>query len=154
MNLEKILENIRVSYEYEMNQDLEPNTRHRVKFELRCALVNAARPYATTDMLAKMVGKTNHTTALHMIREHDVYHNYSPQYRRNYSVALEVVEKYARKHKLMPRMNTRKGTVSTIQSEVETLNRTIKALQSRRDGMIESLQKQNKVSTFNTESTI
>lgn len=154
MNLEKILENIRVSYEYEMNQGLEPNTRHRAKFELRCALVNAARPYASMDLLAKMVGKSNHTTALHMVKEHDVYYNFSPQYRRNYAVALEVVEKYARRHKLLPRMNTKRGTVSTMQTEIDTINMLIKSLQSRRDAMLESLQKKNKVSIFNTESTI
>lgn len=153
-NIQQILDNIRISYEYEMGEYLEPDSRRRHKVELRNALVNAARPYATCAELAKMVGKVNHTTTIHCIREHDVYHNFSPQYRRNYAKALEVVEKFARRHQLLPRTNGQKGGVITYESEIETLNLTITALQKRRDALVEKLEEKRKSSTLHNQSTI
>ena len=67
-DIEQILTNMRIAYEYEMGEYLEPDNRRREKVELRNALVNAARPYGTTRQLAEMVGKTNHTTAIHITR--------------------------------------------------------------------------------------
>jgi len=46
-DIQQILDNIRISYEYEMGEYLEPSNRTRHKVELRNALVNAARPYGT-----------------------------------------------------------------------------------------------------------
>ena len=139
-NIQQILDNIRISYEYEMGEYLEPSSRRRHKVELRNALVNAARPYATCSELARMIGKVNHTTTIHCINEHDVYHNFSPQYRRNYAKALEVVEKFARRHQLLPRTNGQKGGVVTYESEIETLYLTITSLQKRRDALVEKLE--------------
>jgi len=153
-DIEQILDNIRIAYEYEMGEYLEPENRRREKVELRNALVNAARPYGTHRQLAEMVGKTNHTTAIHITREHEVYYNYSPQYRRNYAVALDVVEKFARRHQLLPRINGQGKSCSSYEHEIETLNRTIKGLQKRRDGFIESLDKKRKMAILHTESTI
>ena len=153
-DIEQILTNIRIAYEYEMGEYIEPENRRREKVELRNALVNAARPYGTTRQLAEMVGKTNHTTAIHITREHDVYHNYSPQYRRNYAVALEVVEKFARRHRLLPRINGKGLSRTTYEEEINTINLTISSLQKRRDAMLEKLQEKRKVSTFDAQSTI
>jgi len=153
-NIQQILDNIRISYEYEMGEYLEPNSRRRQKVELRNALVNAARPYATCAELAKMVGKVNHTTTIHCIREHDVYHNFSPQYRRNYAKALEVVETFARRHQLLPRTNGQRGGAVTYESEIDTLNLTITSLQKRRDALVEKLEEKRKSSTLHNQSTI
>ena len=153
-DIAQILDNIRISYEYEMGEYLEPDSRRRHKVELRNALVNAARPYGTCLELAKMIGKVNHTTTIHCVNEHDVYHNYSPQYRRNYAKALEVVEKFARRHQLLPRTNGQRGGTVTYESEIDTINLTILSLQKRRNALIEKLQESRKVSTFDTQSTI
>lgn len=153
-NIQQILDNIRISYEYEMGEYLEPNSRRRHKVELRNALVNAARPYATCTELAKMIGKVNHTTTIHCMKEHDVYHNFSPQYRRNYAKALEVVEKFARRHQLLPRTNGQRGGVVTYESEIDTLNLTILSLQNRRDALVKKLEEKRKSSTLHNESTI
>ena len=153
-DIEQILDNIRIAYEYEMGEYLEPENRRREKVELRNALVNAASPYGTTRQLAEMVGKTNHTTAIHICREHQVYYNYSPQYRRNYAVALDVVEKFARRHALMPRINGKGKSASSYENEIEALNKTIIALQKRRDGFIESLDEKRKMATLHNQSTI
>jgi len=154
INIEQILDNIRIAYEYEMGEYLEPDNRRREKVELRNALVNAARPYGTHRQLATMVGKTNHTTAIHIVNEHDVFYNYSPQYRKNYAVALEVVEKFARRHHLLPRVNGQGRSVTTYEHEIDALNQTIEALKKRRDGFIESLETKRKNSILHNESTI
>lgn len=153
-DIEQILTNMRIAYEYEVGEYLEPSNRRRDKVELRNALVNAARPYGTHRQLANMVGKTNHTTTIHIVREHDVYYNYSPQYRRNYAIALEVVEKFARRHAMLPRINGQGRSATTFEEEINSLNQTIEALQKRRDGFLESLEKRRKSSTFDTQSTI
>ena len=154
IDIEQILDNIRIAYEYEVGEYLEPQCRRREKVELRNALVNAARPYGTHRQLANMVGKTNHTTTIHIVKEHDVYFNFSPQYRQNYAKALEVVEKFARRHNLLPRINGQGKSASTIESEILAINTTIDALRKRRDGWLESLQGRRKMSTFDTDSTI
>lgn len=153
-DIEQILSNIRIAYEYEIGEYIEPESRRREKVEMRNALVNAARPYGTHRQLADMVGKTNHTTAIHITREHEVYYNYSPQYRRNYAIALEVVEKFARRHRLLPRINGKGLSRTTYEAEIDTINLTILALQKRRDAMVEKLQEKRKSSTFDTQSTI
>ena len=127
-DIEQILSNIRIAYEYEIGEYIEPESRRREKVEMRNALVNAARPYGTHRQLADMVGKTNHTTAIHITREHEVYYNYSPQYRRNYAIALEVVEKFARRHRLLPRINGKGLSRTTYEAEIDTINLTILAL--------------------------
>ena len=153
-DIPRILENIRISYEYEMGEYLEPDSRRRHKVELRNALVNAAKPYGTCAQLATMVGKANHTTTIHCMKEHEVYHNFSPQYRRNYAKALEVVEKFARRHQLLPRLNGQRGGSSSLESEIRTINMSIAALQSRRDRMIESLENSRQIAKFDNSSTI
>ena len=153
-DIPRILENIRISYEYELGDYIEPESRRREKVEMRNALVNAARPYGTHRQLADMVGKTNHTTAIHITREHEVYYNYSPQYRRNYAVALEVVEKFARRHRLLPRINGKGLSRTTYETEIDTINLTILSLQKRRDAMMEKLHEKRKSSTFDPQSTI
>jgi|TARA_R100001126_G_C4841108_1_gene156967 hypothetical protein len=153
-DIPRILENIRISYEYEMGEYLEPDSRRRHKVELRNALVNAAKPYGTCAQLATMVGKANHTTTIHCMKEHEVYHNFSPQYRRNYAKALEVVEKFARRHQLLPRLNGQRGGSSSLESEIRTINMSIAALQSRRDRMIESLESSRQIAKFDNSSTI
>ena len=153
-DIEQILSNIRIAYEYEIGEYIEPESRRREKVEMRNALVNAARPYGTHRQLADMVGKTNHTTAIHITREHEVYYNYSPQYRRNYAIALEVVEKFARRHRLLPRINGKGLSRTTYEAEIDTINITIASLQKRRDAMVEKLQEKRKISTFDTQSTI
>jgi len=153
-NIEHILTNMRIAYEYEMGEYLEPESRARHKVELRNALVNAARPYGTCMELAKMIGKVNHTTTIYIVKEHDVYHNYSPQYRRNYAKALEVVEKFARRHQLLPRTNGQRGGVVTYESEIDNINLTILSLQKRRDALVQKLDERRKSSTFDIQSTI
>ena len=154
IDIEQILDNIRIAYEYEVGEYLEPKCRRRDKVELRNALVNAARPYGTHRQLANMVGKINHTTTIHTVKEHDVYYNFSPQYRRNYAIALKVVERFARRHNLLPRVNGQGNSSSTIESEILALNTSIEALKKRRDGWLESLQSKRKMSTFDIQSTI
>lgn len=153
-NITDILDRMRVSYEYEMGEYLEPSSRLRQKVELRNALVNAARPYGTMDQIAKMVGKADHSTAVYIIKEHDTYYNFSPQYRRNFSVAMEVVEKIARRHGLLPCINHKNGGSTTIEFELETVNKQIEALQKRRDTLLENLQERRKVSKFDNQQTI
>ena len=150
----QMLFNIRIAYEYEIGESLSPKSRLRRKVELRNALLNAAKPYGTTQQLAEMIGKTNHTTAVHIVKEHDTYYNYSPQYRRNYAVALEVVEKFARRHRLLPKVNHREGGATTVEFELETVNKSIESLQKRRDALIDSLQSRRKFSTFDICSNV
>ncbi len=98
-----------------------------------------------------MIGKSDHSTICHSVKEHDSYHNYSPQYRFNYSVALKVVEKLAGRHRLLPRVNNQHGSASTVEFEVGVANRAIIAMQERRDRLIESLQDRRKSSTFDNQ---
>ena len=137
-----------------MGEYLEPDSRRRHKVELRNALVNAARPYGTCTELARMIGKVNHTTTIHCMKEHDVYYNYSPQYRHNYAKALEVVEKFARRHQLLPRTNGQRGGAVTYESEIDSINLTILSLQKRRDALVEKLDEKRKSSTLHNQSTI
>ena len=153
-NIQQILDTIRISSEYEMGEYLEPTSRRRHKVELRNALVNAARPYGTCTELAKMIGKVNHTTTIHCMKEHNVYYNYSPQYRRNYAKALEVVEKFARRHQLLPRTNGQRGGAVTYESEIDSINLTILSLQKRRDALVQKLDEKRKSSTLHNQSTI
>ena len=151
-DIEQILDNIRIATSTRWVSIWSQITGDE-KVELRNALVNAASPYGNKTA-AEMVGKTNHTTAIHICREHQVYYNYSPQYRRNYAVALDVVEKFARRHALMPRINGKGKTASSYENEIEALNKTIVALQKRRDGFIESLDEKRKMATLHNQSTI
>ena len=143
-----ILDNVRVAYEYEMGEYIEPKSRLNRKVELRNALVNAARPYGTCRELASMVGKKDHTTTIHSMKVHDIFFNTSPQYRRNYAVALEVVEKFARRHSLIPRVHGQRGSAVSMKSDIETLNSVIASLQVRRNILIENLHQRRKSSTL------
>ena len=82
-----------------------------------------------------------------------MYYNYSPQYRRNYAVALDVVEKFARRHAPMPRINGKGKTASSYENEIEALNKTIVALQ--KDEMDSSNPwMKRKMATLHNQSTI
>jgi len=150
VKIPQILDNIRIAFEYEMGEYVEPSSRLRNKVELRAALVNAARPYGTCRQLATMIGKLDHSSTIHCGNQHDVYYNSSPQYRFNYAKALEVVETFARRHQLLPRSNHQIGGSVSMQSEIETINLTILSLQKRRNALIENLDKKRSVSTFTT----
>ena len=73
-----------------------------------------------------------------------MYYNSSPQYRRNYAKALEVVEKFVRRHQLLPRSNHQIGGAVTMESEIDTINLTILSLQKRRNALIENLSEKRK----------
>ena len=139
LEIPQILENIRVAYEYEMGEYITPESRKRHKVEMRAALVNAARPYATCRQLATMINKSDHSSSIHCGNQHEMYYNSSPQYRFNYGKALEVVETFARRHQLLPRTNGQIGGAVTMESEINTINLTILSLQKRRDALIENL---------------
>ena len=151
VEIPQILDNIRVAYEYEMGEYITPESRKRHKVELRAALVNAARPYATCRQLATMVSKSDHSSSIHSARLHEVYYNSSPQYRFNYGKALEVVEKFARRHQLLPRTNGQHGGAVTIESEIDTINLTILSLQKRRDALMENLSEKRRKAILATE---
>ena len=146
----QILDNMRIAFEYEMGEYVEPSSRLRSKVELRAALVNAARPYGTCRQLATMIGRRDHSSALHCEKLHDVYYNSSPQYRFNYAKALEVVEKFARRHRLLPRSNHQIGGAVSLETEIDNINLTILSLQKRRDSLIQGLDRSRAVSTFVT----
>ena len=150
VEIPQILDNIRVAYEYEMGEYITPESRKRNKVELRAALVNAARPYATCRQLATMVNKSDHSSSIHCGKLHDVYYNSSPQYRLNYAKAFEVVEKFARRHMLLPRSNHQVGGAVSLETEIDTINLTILSLQKRRQALIESLDTKRSRSTFVT----
>ena len=138
IKMDQLLERIRVAYEDEVGDTIDPKSRNRDKVELRVALVNATRPYATYQQLATMTGKVNHTTVIHCVREHHTHMKYSPTYRFNYSIALKVVEEFASKHGLLPKiLNT--GSVHCVQTEIESIDRAIEALENRRENMKKNL---------------
>ena len=150
VEIPQILDNMRIAFEYEMGEYVEPSSRLRSKVELRAALVNAARPYGTCRQLATMIGKSDHSSTIHCGKLHDVYYNSSPQYRFNYAKALEVVEKFARRHQLLPRSNHQIGGAVSMETEIDTINLTIHSLRKRRDALIEGLDKKRNRSTFTT----
>ena len=147
----QILDNIRVAFEYEMGQCLDTDSRLRNKVELRAALVNAARPYGTCRQLATMVNKLDHSSTIHSVNQHEMYFNSSPQYRRNYAKALEVVEKFARRHHLLPRSNHQIGGAVTMESEIDSINLTILSLQKRRNALIENLSEKRRQAILEAE---
>ena len=73
IKIDQLLERMRIEYEDSIGEVIEPNSRMRDKVEVRAALVNAARPYATLRQLADMVGKKDHSTVVHLIQSHDIY---------------------------------------------------------------------------------
>ena len=150
VDIPQILDNIRIAFEYELGEYVEPSSRLRGKVELRAALVNAARPYGTCRQLATMIGRRDHTSRLHCEKLHEVYYNSSPQYRHNYAKALDVVETFARRHRLLPRSNHQIGGAVSMETEIDNINLTILSLQKRRNALIESLDKKRSVSTFVT----
>jgi len=147
-DIRTILDNVRVAYEYEMGESIEPQSRLNYKVELRNALVNAARPYGTCRELAAMVGKKDHSTTIHSMKVHEVFFNSSPQYRRNYAVALEVMEKFARRHMLVPRTSGQRGSSISMEADIEALDVMIESLKSRKNSLIESLHERRRSSTF------
>lgn len=138
IKIDQLLERMRIDYEDSIGEVIEPNSRLRDKVEVRAALVNASRPYATLRQLADMVGKKDHSTIVHLIKSHDVYHKSSPFYRFNYSMALNVVEAFSRKHGLIPRVML-DSSINCVNTEIEAINRTIENLIYRRDKMQKSL---------------
>lgn len=141
IKIDQLLERMRIEYEDSIGEVIEPNSRLRDKVEVRAALVNAARPYATLRQLADMIGKKDHTTVVHLLKEHDTYHKASPFYRFNYSMGLKTVESFSRKHALIPRVML-DSSVHCVSTEIETLNRTIRNLIYRRDKMQKNLDEQ------------
>lgn len=141
IKIDQLLERMRIEYEDSIGEVIEPNSRLRDKVEIRSALVNAARPYATLRQLADMISKKDHTTVVHLLKSHDAYHKSSPFYRFNYSMALNVVESFSRKHGLIPRVML-DSSVNCVTTEIETINRTIENLTYRRDKMQKSLYEQ------------
>jgi hypothetical protein len=138
MKIDQLLERMRIEYEDAIGEVIEPRSRLRDKVEIRSALVNAARPYATLRQLADMVGKADHSTIVHARKQHEVYHSSSPFYRFNYSMALKVVESFARKHTMVQRVAL-DSSVHCIHTEIQTMNRTINQLVQRRDNLKNTL---------------
>ena len=141
IKIDQLLERMRIEYEDSIGEVIEPNSRLRDKVEVRAALVNAARPYATLRQLADMISKKDHSTVVHLIKSHEVYMNSSPFYRFNYSMAMNVVEGFSRKHGLIPRVML-DSSVNCVNTEIEAINRTIENLTHRREKMQKSLYEQ------------
>ena len=57
LKIEQMLERIRIEYEDAIGECIEPNCRRRDKVEVRSALANAVRPYATFRQISDMLGK-------------------------------------------------------------------------------------------------
>ena len=85
-----------------------------------------------------MLGKGDHSTVVHMMKQHEVYTASSPFYRYNYSMALKVVEDFATKHKMVQRVML-ESSVLCVKTELEVLNRTIVQLKRRRAKIEESI---------------
>ena len=141
IKIDQLLERMRIEYEDSIGEVIDPNSRMRDKVEIRAALVNAARPYATLRQLADMICKKDHSTVVHLVKSHDIYHTSSPFYRFNYSMAIKVVEAFSRKHSLLPRIMLG-SSVSCVTTEIEAIDRTIDSLKDRRDKMQKSLYEQ------------
>ena len=80
----------------------------------------------------------DHSTIVHMMKQHEVYTKGSPFYRYNYSMALKVVEDFATKHKMVQRVML-ESSVLCVKTELEVLNRTIVQLKRRRAKIEESI---------------
>ena len=141
IKIDQLLERMRIKYEDAIGETIEPNSRLRDKVEVRAALANAVRPYATLRQVADMMHKRDHSTILHLLKNHGVYMKSSPFYRFNYSMALEVVESFSRDHALIPRVML-DSSVNCVNTEIDTINRTIKNLERRRDTMKINLREQ------------
>lgn len=149
MKIEQLLERIRIEYEDEIGECIEPSCRRRDKVEIRAALANAIRPYATFRQISDMLGKGDHSTIVHIMKQHEVYTNSSPFYRFNYSVALKVVEGFASKHNMIQRVML-ESSVLCVKTELEVLNRTIVQLKRRRAKIEESINKSLDVSNLSS----
>ena len=151
MKIEQMLERIRIEYEDAIGECIEPNCRRRDKVEVRSALANAIRPYATFRQISDMLGKGDHSTVVHMMKQHEVYTASSPFYRYNYSMALKVIEEFASKHNMIQRVML-ESSVLCVKTELETLDRTINQLTIRRakiqDAVDKSLDVSNLSPTF------
>ena len=147
MKIEQLLERIRIEYEDAIGECIEPNCRRRDKVEVRSALANAIRPYATFRQISDMLGKGDHSTVVHMMKQHEVYTASSPFYRFNYSMALKVIEEFASKHNMIQRVML-ESSVLCVKTELEVLDRTIINLRKRRDKIQESVDKSLDVSNL------
>ena len=147
MKIEQMLERIRIEYEDAIGECIEPKVRRRDKVEIRSALANAIRPYATFRQISDMLGKGDHSTIVHMMKQHAVYTASSPFYRFNYSIALKVVEEFANKHNMIQRVML-ESSVLCVKSELETINRTIVQLKRRRAKIEESVKNSLDVSNL------
>ena len=145
--IEQLLERIRIEYEDAIGECIEPDCRRRDKVEIRTALANAIRPYATFRQISDMLGKGDHSTVVHMTKNHEVYTVSSPFYRFNYSMALKVVEDFAAKHKMVQRVML-ESSVLCVKTELETINRTIAQLKRRRAKIEESIENSLDVSNL------
>ena len=98
-----------------------------------------------------MLGKGDHSTVVHMMKQHEVYTASSPFYRFNYSMALKVIEEFASKHNMIQRVML-DSSVLCVKTELETLDRTISQLNKRRakiqDAVDKSLDVSNLSPTF------
>jgi len=140
INTENILERIRIEFEDSVGEVIEPNSRLREKVEVRAALVNAARPYATLRQLADMIGKADHSTILHLNKMHEVYTKDSTFYRFNYAMALKVVEASAEKYRMIPR-HLIDSSINCVFTEIDTINKTIEGLKLRKENMEKIMEK-------------
>lgn len=147
MKIEQLLERIRIEYEDAIGECIEPESRTRDKVEIRSALANAIRPYATFRQIADMLGKGDHSTVVHMMSQHEVYTKSSPFYRFNYSMALKVIEEFADKHNMVQRVML-ESSVLCVKTELEVLDRTIINLTKRRAKIQESVNKSLDVSNL------
>ncbi len=147
LKIEQMLQRILIEYEDAIGECIEPNNRKRDKVEIRSALANAIRPYATFRQIADMLGKGDHSTIVHMMGQHEVYTKSSPFYRFNYSMALKVVEDYAQRNNMVQRVML-ESSVLCVKTELDVLDRTIIQLTKRRDTIQESVNKSLDVSNL------
>lgn len=69
-------------------------TRERKYVEHRNALINSMSRYSVEEPTAEALGR-HRTTVYHSIKSHNMYYNYSPLYRRCFSISEKIVDKYA-----------------------------------------------------------
>ena len=70
------------------------NNRERKHVEHRNALINSMSRFSVEEPTAEALGR-HRTTVYHCMKNHIMYYNYSPLYRRCFAISESIVDSYA-----------------------------------------------------------
>ena len=133
---------VRSRYEAKLGQRLDLESRRQEEVIHRMALSTACRPFLTTVLIGKMLGK-DHTSIVHYHKEHEPMLLHSGYYREQFLDAMSIVESVSDEMDIHPARLGKKGP--NLDGQLKALQQLLFKLEELYDRMVDNKKNQSSV---------